>query len=332
MLAGVGAVDACLFVVAATEGWKPQSEEHLRILEVLGVHHGIVALTKVDLLDPATVEVAEFDVASHVSGTFLEGAPVVGVGVPTTGPTVGRPALRQALAALVAAPPPAPAGGRPRLWVDRVFTARGSGTVVTGTLTGGWFRSGDEVAVGSGPRRARIRAIQTLGAPVGEIGPGHRVALNLTGIDRDAVVRGDAVVRPGRWRPPARLDASLGVLGAVDHDVSRRGAYTLHVGSGEVPVRLRVLGGEHIAAGTSGLVRLHMPEHLPLLPGDRYVLRESGRDETVGGGEVLDIAPVLPASRAHPDRSVDRVIAERGWIDADELQALTGGPPPATLS
>src|SRR5262249_24041944 len=90
-------------------------------------------------------------------------------------------------------------------------------------------------------------------------------------------------------------------------------------------------GGEHIAAGTSGLVRLHMPEHLPLLPGDRYVLRESGRDETVGGREVLDIAPVLPASRAHPDRSVDRVIAERGWIDADELEALTGGGRPPTL-
>jgi selenocysteine-specific elongation factor len=331
MLAGVGAVDACLFVVAATEGWKPQSEEHLRILEVLGVHHGIVALTKVDLLDPTAVEAAELDVASHVSGTFLAGAPVVGVGVPSTGPTIGLDGLRQALDTLVASTPPAPDRHRPRLWVDRVFTARGSGMVVTGTLTGGWFSRGDDVAVGSSQRRGRIRAIQTLGAPVGEIGPGHRVALNLTGIDRDAVVRGDAVVRPGRWRPTTRFDASLHVLAALDHDVSRRGAYTLHVGSGEVPVRLRVLGGERIAAGASGLVRLHVPDPLPLLPGDRYVLRESGRDETIGGGEVLDIAPVLSASRARPDRSVDRVIAERGWIDADELEALTGERRPPTL-
>ncbi|MDP8993035.1 MAG: SelB C-terminal domain-containing protein, partial [Actinomycetota bacterium] len=132
------------------------------------------------------------------------------------------------------------------------------------------------------------------------------------------------LVRPGQWAPSRTLDCTLTVLGSLDHDVSRRGAYHAYIGSGEQPVRLRVLGAEALAPGTSGLVRLHLPVPLPLLPGDRYVLRESGRAETVGGGEVLDVAPVLRASRARPDRSVQRVVEERKWVEADLLERLTG--------
>jgi selenocysteine-specific elongation factor len=177
-----------------------------------------------------------------------------------------------------------------------------------------------------GPRQlpARVRAIQTLGLPVERIDPGNRVALNLTGVEHADVGRGMAVVRPGQWRPTQRCDASLTVLGALDHPVSRRGAYVAYVGSGEFPVRLRVLGRDEVPPGGIAPVRLHLATPLPLLPGDRFVLRESGRSETVGGGEVLDVAPVLPASRARPDRSVDRVVAERGWATADELEVLTG--------
>jgi selenocysteine-specific elongation factor len=331
MLAGVGAVDACLFVVAASEGWKPQSEEHLRILEVLGVRNGVVALTKIDLLDTTSIEAAELDVAAHVAGSFLEGAQVTRVAVPEGAGAVGLDGLRQALDELVASTPARPDRGRPRLWVDRAFSARGAGTVVTGTLAGGSFAAGDAVVVGPAERPARIRTIQSLGRTVDRIGPGHRVALNLTGVARTEVTRGDAVVGPDRWRPTSQLDASLHVLAAVGHNVSRRGAYSLHLGSGEQPVRLRVLGDERIAAGATGLVRLYLRTPLPLLPGDRYVLRESGRDETVGGGEVLDVAPVRPAAHARPDRSVDRVIGERGWIDTDELEAVTGERRPPSL-
>src|SRR5207247_95635 len=124
---------------------------------------------------------------------------------------------------------------------------------------------------------------------------------------------------------------SLHVLDSLDRDVSRRGAYAAYLGSGEHPVRVRVLGREGIEPGGTGFVRLHLPVALPLLPGDRYVLRESGRGETVGGGEVLDVAPVLPASKAAPDRSVDRVVTERGWIEAAELERLTGERRPADL-
>ncbi|HEX4982947.1 MAG TPA: selenocysteine-specific translation elongation factor, partial [Ilumatobacteraceae bacterium] len=297
MLAGVGGVDACLFVVAATEGWKPQSEEHLRILELLGIGHGVVALTKIDLVDDEGRELAVIDVDDHVAGTFLQGAPVVPVSV-TTGE--GLDDLRVALDELVATTPQADDRSRPRLWIDRVFAAKGSGTVVTGTLTGGSLTRDQAVVIEPGGRPARVRSIQSFGSAIDRIDPGNRVALNLAGIAHDDLGRGDVVVSPGRWLPTRRFDATLEVLTPLDHDVSRRGAFLAYIGSREVPVKVRVIGSDALSPGTAGTVRLHLPVDLPLLPGDRYVLRESGRDETVGGGEVLDVAPVRPASKAAP--------------------------------
>jgi selenocysteine-specific elongation factor len=157
-----------------------------------------------------------------------------------------------------------------------------------------------------------------------DIGPGNRVALNLVGIDHLDLQRGDAVVLAEQWRPTARFDAALHVLPALHHQVSRRGAYLAYIGSGEFPAKVRVLGQDAIQPGDNGFVRLHLANPVPLTPGDRFVLRESGRDETVGGGEVLDVSPVLPASKARPDRSVERLIAERGWVSADDFEALTG--------
>ena len=321
MLAGVGAVDACVFVVAAIEGWKPQSEEHLRILELLGIERGIIALTKVDLVDDEEREIARLDVADHVGGTFLDGAELVEVAAPTG---FGVDEVAAALDRLLATAPTAPDRARPRLWVDRVFAATGAGTVVTGTLVGGPLAVGDQVVVGPRARPARVRGIQSQGRTADLVAPGARVALNLNGVEHTEVERGDAVVVPGQWRPTRRFDAALEVLAALDHPVSRRGAYVAYLGSGEFPVKVRVLAADAVEPGRAGLVRLHVATPLPLLPGDRFVLRESGRSETVGGGEVLDVAPVLPASKARPDRSVERVVAERGWLDADELAALTG--------
>ncbi len=319
MLAGVGGVDACMFVVAATEGWKPQSEEHLRILELVGLRHGLVALTKADLVDDEWRELQEMDVRDHLAGTFLADAPIVAVSA-TTG--TGMDDIRSALATLVATTPTARDHRRPRLWIDRVFAAKGSGTVVTGTLTGGAVSADD--LLHAGDHAVRIRSVQSHGERHESIGPGNRVALNLVGVDHTELRRGDAVVVPAQWRPTTRFDASLTVLSSLDHVVSRRGAYAAYIGSGEFPVKLRVLGSQSLAPGNAGLVRLHLGAALPLMPGDRFVLRESGRDETVGGGEVLDVAPVRPASKAQPDRSVDRVIDERGWVTVDDLQAITG--------
>lgn len=321
MLAGVGGVNACIFVVAATEGWKPQSEEHLRILELLGVEFGLVALTKVDLVDDDLLELAQMDVADHVEGTFLDGAPVIPVAA-TEGRGVDE--MRHAIDELILRSGEAADRGRPRLWIDRVFAAKGSGTVATGTLVGGSFAADQTVHIAPGGHDVRIRSIQTAGSTVERIGPGNRVAVNLSGVDHHDLSRGDAVVESDRWHLTDRLDASLDVLASLDHDVSRRGAYVAYIGAGEHPVKMRVLGTEALSPGTTGAVRLFLPDPLPLLPGDRFILRESGRDETVGGGEILDIEPVIRASRAAPDRTIERVIRERGWVTAGELERLTG--------
>ena len=205
---------------------------------------------------------------------------------------------------------------------------RGSrrGTVVTGTLTGGRLHVGDELVVvrGRGEHAVHVRGLQSLGQSHDGIGPGNRTAVNVVGVHHDEVSRGDALVRSGQWHRTRTFDASLHVLASLDHDVSRRGAFVAYIGSGEHAVRLRILGPGTLAPGENGLARLHISTALPLTPGDRYVLRENGRSETVGGGEILDVDPIVPAARARPDRSVDRVVAERGWVTVEELERLTG--------
>ena len=321
MLAGVGVVDACLFVVAATEGWKPQSEEHLRILELLDMAHGVIALTKVGPADDDLVDLARLEIAEQVEGTFLDGAPVVATDAPTG---VGLDELRAALDDLVAATPTAVDHGRPRLWIDRTFSARGAGTVVTGTLSGGVLRVDDELAIHPTGRAVRVRSLENHHAGHRELPPGSRCAVNLVGAAHDEIARGNVLVRTDQWHHTTMFDASLRVLDRLDHPVSRRGAHVVYLGSGEHPVRMRILGPNALEPGAEGSVRIYLPRPLPLLPGDRFVLRESGRSETVGGGEVLDVDPTEKASTARPDRSIDRVIRERGWVDADELERLTG--------
>lgn len=328
MLAGVGAVDASLFVVAATEGWKPQSEEHLRILQLMGANHGLIAMTKVGIADDDLIELARLDIEEHVEGTFLEGSEIIGVDALAG---IGVDDLLAALDRLLEETPEANDSARPRMWIDRSFAAKGAGTVVTGTLTGGRVRVDDELELAPTERTVRIRGLQSLYAGRTKVGPGNRVAMNLTGVSHGEVKRGHVVVKHGQWLRSDVFDASLTVLDAVAHPVSRRGAHLLYIGSGEHPVRMRILGPNALLPGETGSVRLFLPVALPLVPGDRFVLREAGRGETIGGGEVLDVEPVLPASKARPDRDTDRVIDERGWVEVDHLTLLTGEKRAATV-
>jgi selenocysteine-specific elongation factor len=308
MLAGVGAVTTAMFVIDAREGWKPQSEEHLRILDLVGVTDGVVVLTKVAGVEPLSI-------TERLAGSCLAGAPIVATDALAG---IGMDDLRRELDRLADLPRDVP-DGRARLWVDRAFTIAGSGTVVTGTLTGGRLRKGDEVEVG--PHRGRIRRLQSFGVDHDEAVPGTRVAVNVAGVDHHLVERGMALVHPGRWHRTRTVDASITVLPTATR-VGRRGALALHVGSGEHPVRLRVV--DAIEPGSTGWARVDLPAEVPLTPGDRFVLRDLGRGTTVGGGEVLDVDPVLALSRAEPDRSLDRVVAERGLLTPDELERLTG--------
>src|SRR6266487_6840116 len=193
MLAGVGPVRLVMFVVAADEGWKPQSEEHLEIVDVLGAAGGVVALTKADLVDDETLDIAELEVRERLSGTSLEGAPVVACSAVTG---LGLDRLAEALDAMVAAAPPPVRDGRVRQFLDRVFSIRGAGTVVTGTLTGGPRRVGQEVEVYPTGRRARVRGLQTHKRTLDLARPVSRVATNLVGIEREELERGDVIGVP----------------------------------------------------------------------------------------------------------------------------------------
>ena len=321
MLAGVGAVDGCLFVVDSTEGWKPQSEEHLRILNLLGVERGLIALTKISLVDDDFREIVELEIKDHLKGTFLESAPIIPVDSITG---VGIDLLITELENMLEGTPVAKDNDRPRLWIDRVFTVKGSGTVVTGTLTGGSLKVDDEIVINPQNFVTKIRSLQSHDEQISNTSPGSRVAINLSNIDHRSIGRGSVITNPGQWFLTSTFDAELDVLPCIEHEVSRRGAYLAYIGTKEEFVKVRVLGDEVIPAGSKGLIRVYMEEKLPLMLGDRLILRESGRNETIGGAIILDPDPILRAAEAKPNSSIDRIISEHKWITPSHLEALTG--------
>ena len=308
MLAGAGPVRTALFVVAADEGWMPQSAEHLAILELLGTTHAVVALTRVDLVDEETAWLAAELLADQLQDTALADAPIVPVSS-TTG--AGLEELRVALGAMLSAAPAVPDDGRPRMWLDRAFSIRGAGTVVTGTLQGGAVAVGDRLHVLPLDREVRVRGLQSLEQDVAEVRPGWRVAMNLSGIDADEVGRGDAVVGGG-WRTTEVLEA---LVTPVDGQVvGRRGAWTAHVGTAAVGVHVHPVAGQDLLE--VGAVRLEMDRPLPLAVGDRVVLRESGRGVTAGGGTVIDPAPGPRVRGATARRSRAQRLERAGSVDA----------------
>mgnify|MGYP001192426137 FL=1 len=321
MLAGVGAVDACLFVVDSSEGWKPQSEEHLHILNLLGVRRGLIALTKISLVDDDLREIVTLEIKDRLEGTFLESAPIIPVDSVTG---IGIDSLLKELENMLEDTPVAEDHDRPRLWIDRVFTIKGTGTVVTGTLTGGSLKVNDEIVINPENFVTKIRSLQSHDEQISNISPGSRVAINLANIDHRRIGRGSVITNPEQWFLASTFDAELDVLPNIEHEVSRRGAYLAYIGTKEQFVKVRVLGGEVITAGSKGLIRVYMDEKLPLMLGDRLILRESGRNETIGGAIVLDPDPILRAAEAKPDSSIDRVISEHKWITPSHLEALTG--------
>ena len=331
MLAGVGAIDACVLVVDAKEGWMPQTEEHFQILKLLGVANGVVALTKIDLIDGALENIRRREIAEHTSGSFLANSEIIATSVTTQ---LGLDKLRSALDQLMSRTTLATsslASQRPRLWIDRAFTTKGAGTVVTGTLIDGSLQVGDELVVVRNQQKVRIREIQQHEQTVTKLDRSHRCALNLVGISHEEISRGDALVNVKQWKPTAMFDASLRTVPSLKHRVTRRGSYSVYIGAGEFSAKIRLIGVRELNADEQGCVRIAINSSLALKPGDRYILRESGRQETIGGGEVLDIHPILRVSRAKPDRSLERLIAEHGWITVSDFELLTAQRLPAVV-
>ena len=338
MLAGVGPVRLVLFVVAADEGWKPQSEEHLEILDVLGVTGGVVALTKRDLVDDETLAIAEADVRERLAGTALASAPIVPVSARTGD---GIDTLIAALDAMLAGAEQ-PETGRARLFVDRVFTIKGAGTVVTGTLAGDCLTVGDDVELLPSGVRARIRGLQTHEQSEERACPVSRVAVNLAGIDRDELARGEVLGPVGARRATATFDAVVRPVRRLDHPVTSKGAFMVHAGAADAGATLRFLGPTQLDPGGEAFVRVRLSHPIVLDPFDRFVLREAGRHETVGGGRVLDpFPPVQPGRDAHlrlaarasarGDDLPRLLTAERGAVRADEALMLTGSAAPAAV-
>ena len=294
MLAGVGPTPAVLFVVAADEGWRRQSQEHLAAVDALGISHGLLVVTRSDLADPAP---ALLDAGDRLAATSLGDVESVAVSARTG---AGMTELTDALVRLVAGLPPARAADRVRLWVDRAFSIRGSGTVVTGTLARGSISIGDELQVGN--RRARVRGLESLGQPRDRVLPVARVAVNLRGVAVSDIARGDVLLTPGAWRLASVLDVRLGGQSCADlpHHL------TLHAGTAAVAVHVRPLGHD--------TVRLTPSMPLPLVAGDRLILRDAGAQRIIGGALVLDADP--------PELRRRGAAARRGA----ELASVTGVP------
>ncbi|HEX9711292.1 MAG TPA: selenocysteine-specific translation elongation factor [Actinomycetota bacterium] len=335
MLAGAGPVNATLFVVDATEGWRAQSEEHLQILELLGARTGVVALTKADLVDDTTLHRRADEVRGRLEGTALAGCEIVAVsGTTGAGCDDLLAALRRMLDRLGAEED----RGRPRVYLDRVFTVHGVGTVVTGTLTGGRIRRDDLIQILPSGLNARVRGIQSHRKVREDAEPVSRIAINVAGIERADLHRGDALVHPGQWKPSTEVDVSLRTARGLDHEIRARGAYKLYIGSAEVDVRLTLFGTDALEPGGEAFARLTLAHPIVTAPLDRFVLRDTSRRATVGGGVILDAHPSAlrgtdRANRveqlriradASPNEFPSIVVAEHGVVERIDLGWLAG--------
>ncbi|MQA16977.1 MAG: selenocysteine-specific translation elongation factor [Pseudonocardiaceae bacterium] len=321
MLAGIGAVPAAMLVVAADEGWMPQSGEHVDALHALGVSRGLLVVTRSDLMDP---ELAREEALEHLAGTSLADVPAVCVSGATG---EGIDELRAAISGLVAALPPPDSTAAVRLWVDRAFTIKGAGTVVTGTLPAGTLRVGDELELSPGRGRVTVRGLQSLGEPVETASAVARVALNLRGVSLDAVHRGCALLSPGSWLSTRTVDVRLS--GDPAAELPRH--IVLHAGSAAVPVRVRPLGDD--------TARLVLERALPLRIGDRALLRDPGAHRIPAGVTVLDVRPTAlgrrgaAAARATELSTMDGVpdgaaeLRRRGLLRRSELVAMGADVP-----
>ncbi|MEU7898992.1 SelB C-terminal domain-containing protein [Nonomuraea sp. NPDC049152] len=272
MLAGVGPVPAVLFVVAADEGWRVQSQEHLDVVTALGISHGVLAITRSDLADPGA---ALAEARARTEGTALEGLPAVAVSARTGD---GLPELRAALAALAAELPDPDPEADVRLWIDRVFTVAGRGTVVTGTLGAGSLATGDTLEAGGRP--LRVRGLHSLGRAHDRIAGPARVAVNVRGAAADGLRRGDVLLTPGRWLPTTTLDVRLPPPREEARRLPRQALW--HIGSAAVPANVRQLGDD-----TARIVLAHA---LPLRIGDRALVRDPG-NRHLWGATVVDVRP-----------------------------------------
>jgi selenocysteine-specific elongation factor len=288
MLAGVGGIDAALLVIAADEGIMPQTREHLAILDLLHVPRGVVALTKADLVDEDWIEMVREEVAEVLLPTTLAGSAIIPLSAYTG---QGLPQLMAELERLLDEAQERQNIARPRLPIDRVFTMTGFGTVVTGTLLDGVFKTGQEVEALPQGIKTRIRALQTHRYAVEIAHPGSRVAINLANVPRSELQRGNVVTLPGQFQPTVLIDARVQLLPDAARPLSHNTLVDFYIGSEEVPASVRLLDKDELKPGESAWAQLRLSRPAVMARRDRFILRIPSPSMTVGGGEVIDTHP-----------------------------------------
>ena len=332
MVAGVGAVDAALLVVAADEGVMPQTHEHLAVLDLLAVPRGVVALTKIDLVEEeGWLELVEEELREELQGTTLAEAPIVPVSAYTG---QGLDDLLLALQDALAQAPPHPAEGPPRLFIDRAFSMAGFGTVVTGTLKEGVLQVGDEIVIEPGGLQARIRGLQSHKQRIETALPGSRVAVNLTGLHPSQLHRGQVLTAPGRVKSSKRVDVRLRAWEDAPAILRHNMEITFHSGSAETIGKLRLLEGDELLPGEATWAQIELRDPVAVSRGDRFIIRRPSPSATLGGGVIVDPAPRRRHKRRRPDlfRRFEALLRN----DPVELAALTidgrGPVPPKAIA
>ncbi len=336
MLAGVGGIDLAMLVIAADEGVMPQTREHLAICALLRIKGGLVVLTKTDMVERDWLELVREDVTALVRGTFLEAAPILATSA-KTGEGLGE--LRATLRALAEAVPERAVDQLARLPIDRVFTVKGFGTVVTGTLAAGRIGADDRVQVYPRAIEAKVRGLQAHGQPVTEARAGQRTAVNLQGVERASIERGDVLAHAGTLVPSLLVDATLELLRDAPRALRTRARVRFHAGTSEIMARVLLLDRPELEPGGTAFARLRLEAPLVALPGDRFVVRSYSPILTIGGGTLLDVDPPrfkrkAPALIAHltllqsggPDAVVEEHVRHVGAAGV-RFGALSGRVP-----
>jgi selenocysteine-specific elongation factor len=333
MVAGAVGIDLVLLVIAADEGTKPQTREHLAICQLLGVRRGLVVLTKADLVDDDWLALVREDVAATIAGSFLAGAPVLAVSARTG---AGLPALRAAIARALADLPPRDDGGALRVPLDRVFTVRGFGTVVTGTVASGRLTAGDDLVVLPRGTATRARGLEVHGAPADGAVAGNRAAVNLAGIAIDEVARGDVLAHPDAVVPSHIVDVRFRLLPTASAPLPRRSKLLVHHGTAQVLATLALLDAESLAPGAEALAQLRTDAATPLvaLPGDHFLARgfvvQRDHGTTLGGGVVVRV--LAPRARGEAHAAVVRQLAAARLGERVTVEARSAGAAGVTIA
>ena len=329
MLSGAGGIDAVLFIIAADEGIMPQSKEHLAILKLLEIKYGIIVLTKIDLVDDIDwLDLVKSDIRKFTGNSFLSDAPIIEV---SSINGTGLPDLKIAIDNMIGHCEAKKDVGKARLPIDRVFSIKGFGTVVTGTMLDGTFSVGQQIEVLPGKQESRIRGIQSHKKKLQTAQPGSRTAINLTGMDVNEIKRGDVLAQPGKYIPAQRIDVHFKMIGDASGQIKHNDSVKIFTGTSQSIARVRVIQKQQIQPGESGWLQLDLNEKLVVGLGDHYILRRPSPAETIGGGIILDPAPQKRHKRFSQSVLDHFQMMESGSLE-EKLLALISEAQPISVS